>query len=290
MDTFPCLITLGQARKRELVLRSPLLVASGAAGYGEGLDTRGLGAFVTPALTAQPIAPPAPPRLARTTAGYILRTTRHNPGLRAAARRYGKAWARLGVPVLAALYARSASEFARLAAGVAEGEWAEGVEVHLPHDLRPAQAGAAVGAVLAELDLPCLVRAPFWGALAIAEEAAAAGADGLVVSAPPLGRAPNEAGQIVYGPLHSPALAPLTAQQVYETARAVPLPIVARGGLATPREVLTMIEAGACAVQLDSILTVHPAAAFEIYQALGQEIAARHLGGWEALREHLGTP
>jgi dihydroorotate dehydrogenase (NAD+) catalytic subunit len=287
MDALPCLITLGQARKRELVLRSPLLVASGAGGDGEGLDLRGVGAFVTPALTAQPIAPPPIPRLARTTAGYVLHTARHNPGLRAATRRHGPSWARLGVPVLAAIYARTEDEFARMAVWLAEAEWPQGVEVHLPHALRPDQARACIEAVLVELDLPCLVRVPFGGAGAIAESAAEAGADALVVAAPPLGRAPSETGQHVHGPLHSPALAPLTAQLVSEVARAVRLPIIARGGIATARDVLALVEAGAVAVQLDSILAVHPPAAFEMHQALGREMAARGVTSWEALRQRL---
>ncbi|HUS79980.1 MAG TPA: hypothetical protein VM283_01855, partial [Armatimonadota bacterium] len=78
-----CRIVLGSG-KRELLLASPLLAASGALGYlpSLGTGTECLGAVVTPALTAVARRGTEAPTLARTTAGYLLPTGRRNPGVR----------------------------------------------------------------------------------------------------------------------------------------------------------------------------------------------------------------
>lgn len=280
-----CAIYLGSGRKHELALASPILIASGALGYTppdrDLFDPRQVGAFVTPPLTGWPQSGSPPPRLTRTVAGFLLHTGRRNPGLRVALRTYGKAWRAMETPVIVALYGRSEGDFVQMSAHLSSAEGIAGVELHLPHAMGARQAADCIRACQRELSLPCLARLPFANPVPIALAAEEAGADALVAVAPPLGRAQGAEGASQYGPLHSPALAPLYAQVVYEVAQRVSIPIIGRGGIAEPSDVLGLLAAGAAAVQLDSILYLRPSACGEFYIALEREMERRQASTWD---------
>jgi len=187
------------------------------------------------------------------------------------------------VPILAAIYGRASDDFAEAAAFLATAECVQGIELHLPHSMEAGQARQCIEAALVEAATPCLVRVPFEQAMVIAQVGAEAGADALVVAAPPLGRALHEDGTWVHGPLHSPALAPLYTELVHEVASAVAVPIIARGGIAEPADALTLVAAGAVAVQVDSILLVNPTACTEVYLGLEREMTRLGLSTWEEM-------
>jgi len=273
-----CHIVLGSG-KSEAVLSSPLL-ATGAdapdAGAGEAL-----GALVTPEYTAAARRGAEQPALVRTTAGYLLATGRRNPGVRRALREHGRAWSGLGRPVCVSLYGADAGLLGEAAELLAGAEGVHALLLSLPHDARPEEYGRAVRRVLGATMLPCLVRCPFDAPREAACEAAAAGADAVVVSAPPLGRALREDGSWAVGPLHSPALVPLTAERVHQVRSVVSLPIVARGGVATLAGARSMLAAGADALLLDSILFVEPDALATLYAALEEDLARQGAADWE---------
>jgi len=278
-------ILLGGRRKRELALRRPLLVAAGALAIAPSrwehpaLDE--VGAVVTPPLTWSP-SEGDPSRLVRTVAGYVLQADGRNPGLRRAIARYAGSWGRLGIPVIAAVCADLPGELAELAARASECEHLQALEIHLPSTVTPDEAYEGTRLALGESAVPCLVRVPFESAVETARAAAEAGADALVVTAPPLGRVPGEDGGWVCGALHSPALAPLFTERIHGVRAISDLPIIARGGIAETAHVLAHLAAGAVAVQLDSILLVRPSAASEIGRDLEADMARRQAPDWAA--------
>lgn len=282
----PGAILIGAPRKRELALKSPLLVAAGALGIApsraEFPALAYVGAVVTPPLTWAPIRAAGRPRLARTTAGYLLHTGRRNPGLQRAVHRYARAWDHLEIPVVAALYARHAADLGELAASASECECLQAVELHLPHAISPDEAYEGVRLAVSESAVPCLVRTPFESAVEIARAATEAGADALVVAAPPMGRALTGDGAWAYAPLHSPALAPLFTERIHGVRAVSGLPIIARGGVAGTADVLAHLAAGAVAVQLDSILIVQPRMPEIIYRDLEAEMDRRQVTDWPA--------
>lgn len=277
-------ILLGSPRKRELALKSPLLVAAGALGIAPGRREfpalEYVGAVVTPPLTWRPISEAGPPRLARTTAGYVLHTGRRNPGLHRAIRRHAQSWERLGIPIIAALYARHPADLAELAAGASECECLQAFEIHLPNAVTPDEAYEGARLAVSESAVPCLARVPFESAVETARAVTEAGVDALVVAAPPMGRAPADDGAWAHGPLHSPALAPLFTECVFGVRAVSSLPIIARGGIAETAHVLAHLAAGAVAVQLDSILMVQPSTPAVIYRDLEVEMARRGAPDW----------
>jgi dihydroorotate dehydrogenase len=287
-------ILIGGPHKRELVLKSPLLVAAGALGMAPARSAfpalEYVGAIATPALTQRPIREAGPPRLARTTAGYVLSTGRRNPGLQRAIRRHARSWERLGIPIIVALYARQAMDLADLVAAASECECLQACELHFPHAVTPDEAYEGARLAVSESSVPCLARVPFDATVEAARALTGAGVSALVVAAPPMGRAPMADGSWVYGPLHSPALAPLITERIHRVRAASHLPIIARGGIATTADVLAHVAAGAVAVQLDSILMVQPSAPETLYRDLEAEMHRRAAPDWPSLMRMLAPP
>lgn len=283
-------LTLGGV-KTELVLSPPILAASGTMAYGREsgamLRSGVYGAWVTPPLTWRACPGSRPPRLAETVAGYLLHTGRRNPGLRRVARHHGRFWARLGLPVILALYGREVDELERMADEVAAQremgglEAVGGIELHLPHDVLPDCAADLTAAVVELAGVPCLVRVPFERSVEIALAAGEGGADAVVVAAPPLARAPADDGSWLYGPLHSPALAPLYLELVHGVASAVEMHVIARGGIVSADDIIHALACGAVAVQLDSILLVDPDAGDRVLSDLSTHPPTRDASTWD---------
>src|SRR6266542_6428697 len=146
---------------RGLRLRNPVLTASGTFGqgveYAELIDVSRLGAFVNKGTTVH--ARPGNPqyRIAETPSGILNSIGLENPGAAEVARKYGKAWVSLGVPVIV-----------NVGGGMLFG-------------CDPGLAAEVTAAVKQETDLPIIVKltpnAP--DVVAVARAVEAAGADGL---------------------------------------------------------------------------------------------------------------
>ena len=86
------------------------------------------------------------------------------------------------------------------------------------------------------------------------------------------------------GGLSGPALRPIALAAVFACYRATGLPIVGMGGIATGRDALEFLAAGASAVALGTVLFADPGAPARIRRELAAEAAARGLIAPEAAR------
>ncbi len=64
----------------------------------------------------------------------------------------------------------------------------------------------------------------------------------------------------VTGGLSGPAIKPIALRMVYETARAVKIPIIGMGGITTPEDAVEFLLAGATAVQVGTASYADPRA------------------------------
>ena len=123
--------------------------------------------------------------------------------------------------------------------------------------------------------------------VAIARACADAGADGLSLINTLMGmridlrtRRPVIANTT--GGLSGPAVFPVALRMVYQVARAVDIPVIGMGGIATAADVLEMMMAGATAVEVGAANLVDPFACKRIVEALPAEMERY---GIEALSE-----
>lgn len=275
------MIELAPNHKYGLLLNNPVLIAAGFGGYGDAyqglFDLSAFGAIVTNPITLRPRRSPTQPRLVETGAGFVLETGQQNPGVRKVIQQYGKVWSRLGVPIIAHLPADEPDDLRRTAGALASIESVVAIELGLPPGALPADVERWIRAVGEGCHLPQLVKLPLEGAAEIAEVVATTPADALVIAGPPLGAALATGTEaVVRGYLYGPAVHNLVLEAVYTIAGLADLPLVAVGGIHTAADARTFLQAGASAVQLDSLLFVDP-------QMTG-EIAVKLSAGYEVNR------
>jgi len=274
-------VELAPHNKLGLSLASPLIAGSGALGFGEawppGIGPELFGALVTPPITLQPRRGNPPPRLAEIPGGFILATSDHNPGLRRLLRDDVAGWARLGIPAIVALAASAPEDWDRLAATLEDRPAVAGLELHLPAQVTPRDAGMWTANVRRSCQLPLLVKLPAAQAELLVEACLNAGADALVVATAPVGAAPALAGGPtgeVEGPVGGPAALPFTLRALAAVlAQAPNVPVVAAGGITRPSDAVKCLRMGAAAVQVRSVLWTNPAAVAEIQRTVATTIA-----------------
>jgi dihydroorotate dehydrogenase (NAD+) catalytic subunit len=267
------MIELAPHHKIGLSVCCPLMPAAGYFGYGAEyaglIDASRLGAIVTNPVSLRPKRGAAQPRLVELSEGCILDVAGQNPGVRQVIRRYAGAWRRLGVPVIVHLAPDAPSDVARTARALATTGAVAGLEVGLPDGVVPAGAGDMVEAAR-EGELPVLACLPLTNRTDVAVACVEAGADALVVAAPPVAAAYHPSGRLVTGRLYGRLVHALVLPLLRQLRSAVSLPLVASGGVHDLAGVRAYLAAGAVAVQVDSAIFRDPS----LLARLADELAA----------------
>jgi dihydroorotate dehydrogenase (NAD+) catalytic subunit len=273
-----------------LRLPSPVMTASGTAGYGDELaryvDLARLGAVVVKSLSADPWPGNAPPRVYETPAGMINSVGLQGPGVGHWLDEELPVLAATGARVVASIWGSSVEDYARAAKLMAEAPAeviAVEVNVSCPnlHDRGHmfAHSPAATAEVI-EAAKAC--GRPMWAKLSpnvtdlvsIARAAHEAGAEAVtlintvVAMAIDLGtRRPRLGGR--GGGLSGPAIHPVAVRAVYDVHRALPeLSIVGVGGVATGEGAIELILAGASAVQVGTATFADPRSVTKVAEGI----------------------
>lgn len=267
-------ILLTRPGKHSLIVETPVMPAAGTFGFGEQyrslIDVDKLGALVTNPVTYTPWSPATGTRVVPLDAGMLVHTGLPNPGLSKVLAKHRSTWERLPVPIIVHIVSTTEDEVRRCVHKLEEEETVDGVELGLNDDTSIGDAQAAVRAAADNADKPILVRLPFGSTIELAQAAADAGAGGLVVCAPPRGPARDSGGRLVSGRLYGPFIKPLVLRLVGQIARRVDVPVIGSGGIHSPQDARDYLEAGAVAVQIDSVTWIEPSLL---------ETVARDLGG-----------
>jgi dihydroorotate dehydrogenase (NAD+) catalytic subunit len=245
---------------------------------------RSLDAFVTKTVTPLPREGNAPVRIAETDSGMLNSIGLANPGIDAFLADKLPRLAELEIPIWVSVGGFAVDEYAELCDRLDDRSEIAAIELNVscPNvDDVPASVGEIVAAARAA------TRKPLYAKLSpavpdVAEVARAAkdgGADGLSLVNTILGLALDEAtlrprlGRSVGG-LSGPALKPIALAAVFAAYADARLPIVGMGGVATGRDALELLAAGASDVALGTVLFGDPAAPTRIRRELEAELAA----------------
>ncbi len=273
---------------RGLWLRNPVLTASGTFGqgveYAELIDVARLGAIVNKGTT--PHARPGNPqyRIAETPAGILNSIGLENPGAEEVARKYGKIWAKLGVPVVVNVAGYSVEDYVFVVETMAgtPGVVAYEINVSCPNvkggmlfGCDPGLAAEVTRAVKDATDKPVIVKltpnAP--DVIAVARACEEAGADGLTAINTVLGMRIDVAKRRPVlgtgsGGLSGPAIRPIAVHLTYQVAQAVSIPIIGAGGVTNANDALEFLMAGASAVQVGTATFADPTAPLNVIEGL----------------------
>ena len=291
---------------RGLRLKNPVLTASGTFGqgteYAELFDVARLGAIVNKGTTVK-MRPGNPQyRIAETPSGILNSIGLENPGAAAVAKKYGRAWAALGVPVIVNVAGYSVEDYVTV---VREMEGTPGVvayelNVSCPNveggmlfGCDPGLAAEVTRAVKAETGKPVIVKltpnAP--DVVGVARACEDAGADGLTAINTVLGmRIDTKKRRPVLGTgsggLSGPAIRPIAVHITYQVANAVSIPVIGAGGVTSAEDALEFLMAGASAVQVGTATFADPLAPIKVVEGLAAYGKANGLG---SIREIIGA-
>lgn len=292
---------------RGLVLRNPLLAASGPFGFGvevaDLVDLGRLGAIVTRGITLNPRAGHAGARTADVPAGMLVGVGPQNPGIDAVLERYATTWARWPVPVILNLCGESGGDLAEMARRLEGLPGIAGVELNLscPNRARggtsfgmdAAASGALVAAVRRATDLPLIAKltaaAPDGQAVARAVEDEGADAISAINTLPGLAVAADRRGPALgggYGGISGPALKPVALRVVFEVAQVVDIPVIGIGGVASLDDVLDLLAVGASAVGVGVAALADPMLPVRLADELADACRA---AGVRSVRDLVGT-
>jgi dihydroorotate dehydrogenase (NAD+) catalytic subunit len=300
-------VDLAPHNPRELVLRNPVIPASGCFGYGleySGvMDVQRLGAFVSKGITPEPRSGNPMPRIAETPGGVLNAIGLQNPGIRKFIQKYPKLWQHWDVPAIVNISAEAVEDYAMMARELDEQPGIAAIEVNISCPNINAggfcfgwDAGMSADvtrAVRQATTLPVIVKlSP--GALdiiEIAQAVAAEGADAVSLINTLVGMAIDTRTRRpvianITGGLSGPAVRPVAVRMVYQVAQAVEIPVIGMGGITSLNDALEFFMAGASAIQIGTATFAQPGFPLRLINELSAWLTAH---GHASLRDIVGV-
>lgn len=267
--------------KYALTLNSPVMTASGTMGFANAyhnlINIEKIGAYVTNPMTLEPWSPATGTRVVPMDAGILLHTGLPNAGVSKTIKEFKAVWRDMNVPIIAHLVATTPEHIQKAVERIDREETLMAIELGLDDDITWQEAESLVKAAMRVAEKPILVRLPVYDAYEIASAVADSGASALVVAAPPRGTARDpRSGKLVSGRVYSPLVKPLVLRLVGVLAqRLQDIPIIGAGGIHSTQDARDYLEAGAVAVQVDSVTWIKPRMVERIARDLGGSLVTR---------------
>jgi dihydroorotate dehydrogenase (NAD+) catalytic subunit len=273
-----------------LDLVNPVIAASGTFGYGiefeEIVSLEKIGGFVTKGISLEPMPGHAAPRIIQTAAGMLNAIGLQNVGVEDFMARKLPPLCRYPLcKVIVNVFGYTVGEYIGVIERLnhAEGIAAYELNVSCPNvhaggmafGSDPGSLEYLVSRAKAVSKRPLIVKlSPNVTSIAnMAKIAANAGADALSLTNTFLAmsidvetRQPRLSN--ITGGLSGPAIKPIALRMVYETARAVTIPILGMGGIVTPEDAVEFLLAGATAVQVGTASYADPRAVERLARGL----------------------
>lgn len=291
-----------------LELDNPLIPASGCYGFGQDFaplyDLNILGSISFKGTTVEPREGNALPRIAECPMGMLNSVGLQNPGVKVVVEEELPALKKIfHKPLVANISGFSFEEFSILAEEMDKVENVGLLEVNISCP-NVHNGGMAFGTDAKNVAEVCKrvkekTRKPVYMKLSpnvkditeMARAAEAAGADGISLINTLLGmridikrRRPVLANKV--GGYSGPAIFPIALRMVYQVQKAVQIPIIGMGGIASAEDVIEMMMAGASAVEIGAENLVHPYVCRDILENL--PILCEELG-ISSLQEIIGS-
>jgi dihydroorotate dehydrogenase (NAD+) catalytic subunit len=280
-------------------LDNPVIAASGTIGYGvefeKMLDLNALGAIIVKGLSKEPIEGNPAPRLWEAEQGMINSVGLQNVGVRAFVRDKLPGLRGLKTKIIANVFGYAAEDYVEVARVLedAEGLAAYELNVSCPNTKHggiffssdPVCLGDLVQSIKAVVKRrPLIVKlSPNVSAIEpLAKAAEQAGADAIslvntFVSLAIDAKTRKPRIGAGFGGLSGPAIKPIALRFVFQAARAVKIPVIGLGGIATGEDAAEFMIAGARAVEVGTASFWEPASTVRIIRELQAFVRSQRL-------------
>jgi dihydroorotate dehydrogenase (NAD+) catalytic subunit len=288
-------------------LTNPVLAASGTFGYGVEfahlVDLNAIGGVVVKGLSREPMAGNPPPRLWETAGGMMNSVGLQNIGVREFVREKAPELRKYRTAVFANVFGYAVEDYVEVVRVLEDTEGLAGYELNVscPNTKHggiyfssdPALLEEVVAAVRSVARRPVMVKlSPNVARIEpLAQAAERAGADAVslvntfvALAVDAKARRPRIGAG--FGGLSGPAIKPIALRMVYEAARAVKIPVVGLGGIASGEDAAEFLVAGASAVQVGTASFWDPTSIPRIVRELDAFLREQ---GVKNVREIVGT-
>jgi len=278
-----------------LRLTNPIIAAAGTFGYGVEfahlVNLNRLGGFVTKGISRDPIEGAPLPRLCETASGMLNAVGLQNVGVDAFLKDKLPLLRKYNTHVIVNVFGFSLEEYVEVIRRLEEAEGISAYELNIScpnvkmggvqFGSNPILVKEVVGAARKASG-----KRPLWVKLmplvtdigAIAKAAESAGADAMTVANTyPAMVVEVRTGKSLLGNttggLSGPAIKPITLRLVWESRKAVKIPIIGLGGAETAEDVLQYMAVGASAVQVGTASFADPRASERIGEGLAKALS-----------------
>jgi dihydroorotate dehydrogenase (NAD+) catalytic subunit len=304
-------IDLSVRIRDDLVLRTPLLAASGTFGFGFEMEPlgghAGYGAIISKGTSLNPRVGNDPPRIVEAPSGMLNAIGLQNPGVEVVAGDYAPRWGAWDRPVIVNIVGDSVEDYVRVVRRLEGAPNIAGIELNiscpnvgaagLMFGVDSRLAGEVTAAVRAATRRPLIVKLTpnVTDMVVIARAIVDAGADALSAVNTYVGMSLDlETGRPVLanvtGGLSGPAIRPLALHAVYTVSRAVSVPVIASGGVMSGEDAIEFILAGAAAVQVGTLNFLRPDAGGHVLEGMEKYLQRRGVRRLEELAAGARSP
>ena len=290
-----------------VVLKNPVLTASGTFGYGREyagyLDIAELGAIITKGLSLQPKVGNPGVRISETSCGMLNAIGLENIGIDSFIADELPVLKKLKAEVIVNIFGNNQDDYAAIAAKLDRVEGIKALEINIScpnvkaggiqFGTDPDAAARLVAAVRKATSLPLITKLSpnVTDIVKIAKAVEDAGSDTvslintLMGMAVDLERKRPILGNVTGG-LSGPAIKPVALRMVYQVAQAVTIPVIGIGGIAAAKDALEFLLAGATAIEIGTANFINPGVGSEIVTGIRDYL---ELHNYEKVTDFIGS-
>lgn len=269
-------------------LKNPIITASGTFGFGreysQFYDLSVLGGICTKGVTREPRQGNPSPRIAETSSGILNSVGLQNPGVDAFLKNEGEFLKSLNTVIIVNIAGSTAEDYCYVADRVSASD-ADMVELNIScpnvkaggiaFGIEPKSVEAITKLVKSHCKKPLIVKlSP--NVASISENAKAAecgGADALSLINTLTGmaidwRTRKPILKNITGGLSGPCIKPVALRMVHDAYKAVKIPIIGMGGIASAEDIMEFMIAGASAIQIGTVNFYDPNAGIRLVNEL----------------------
>ncbi len=280
-----------------VVLKNPVLTASGTFGYGceyaDYLDIAELGAIITKGLSLKPKVGNPGVRITETACGMLNAIGLENIGIDSFIADELPVLQKLKAEVIVNVFGNNQDDYAAIATKLDRVEGIKALEINISCPNVKAggiqfgtdadAAARLVAAVRKATSLPLITKLSpnVTDIVKIARAVESAGSNTvslintLMGMAVDLNKKRPMLGNVTGG-LSGPAIKPVALRMVYQVAQAVSIPVIGLGGISSAQDALEFLLVGATAVEIGTANFINPGIATEIVSGIREYLEQRN--------------
>lgn len=290
-----------------LELKNPVMTASGTFGYGteyaDFMDISRLGAIIVKGTTLNPRQGNPYPRMAETPSGMLNAVGLQNKGVDYFVDHIYPEVRKINTNIIVNVSGSCIDDYVQTASIINTLDDIPAIELNIScpnvkqggmaFGVKPESAAQVVAAVRKAYDKTLIVKLSpnVTDITEIARAVEGAGADSVSLINTMLGMAIDAEKRkpilsTITGGMSGPAVKPVALRMVWQTAKAVKIPVIGLGGICSATDAIEFLLAGAAAIQIGTANFIDPSISEKVVDGI-QEYLERH--GFNSVQEIIGA-